>query len=263
MPLLYRVEKLDTLPEAQRALYVPDTIKNTGFILDVPGVVEEATHAEFRNNNRELMRLLGVSDITKAREKLETLKDVDPAEYARVKNELAEIKKKGVPDLETEVTKRTGEMKTDFEKKLEKAGTEKSELQTRLAKILIDDALATAAVSKGVLGTAVEDVKLRGRGTFRVENGELVAYDVDGKTQLYGKDGKPLTIPEWMDKLGSTAGHLFEPNRGGGSHGGGGGNTKYTSANPYSTKTLNRTEQARLEKVNPAQAEALKASAEV
>lgn len=258
MPLRYKVTKLEDVPEAQRALYIP---KGSELFLDVEGVVSEEVHSEFRNNNREFMRIIGASDVATARAKLESLKDIDPAEYARIKTELAEIKRKGVPDLETEVTKRTGEMKTDFEKQLATEKKANGELNGRLSKILIDDALATAAVSKGVLGTAVEDVKLRGRGTFKVEKGHVVAYDADGVTQLYGKDGAPLAIAEWMDKLAATAGHLFEPNRGGGSQGGGGGNQKYTQANPYAAKSLNRTEQARLEATNPAMAATLQAQA--
>lgn len=259
MPVKFKVSKLEEVAEAQRSLYKP-TAENGFYVLDVDGAVDADQLSEFRNNNREMMRLIGSSNITDARAKLERLKDIDPDEYARVKTELDKFKKTGQPDVETLVTQRTTEMKAEHEKTVKKITGENSTLSDRLSKVLIDDALATAAASKGILSTAIEDVKLRGRGVFKIENGEVVALAQDGKTRLYGKNSEGLTVTEWMDKLSETAPHLFEPNKGGGS-GGGGTRQKYTQPNPYSKKTMNRTEQSRLEKANPALATQLQQQA--
>lgn len=259
MPLKYKIEesKLTEVPEAQRSLYV----KRDGFLfLDVDGAVDSDVHSEFRNNNRDILRLLGVSDVATAKTRLEQLKDIDPATHAELVKKVKDYEAGKAPKIEELLSERTESMKKDYEKNTLAKDGEIKGLRTKLEKHLIDDALATAAAQKGVTPAAIEDVKLRGRSIFRLDGEEVVAVDTMGK-QMYGKDGKPLSILEWMDRLATEAKHLFEPNKGGGA-GGNKGTASYDKPNPYSRKTMNLTEQAKLERDNPTLAKQLQTLAQ-
>lgn len=259
MPLKYKIEeaKITEVPEAQRSLYV----KRDGFMwLDVEGVVDSDVHSEFRNNNRDVMRILGVSDMKAAKDRLEALKDIDPAAHAELKKKIKDYEDGKAPKIDELLTERTKVMVADHGKILKQKDDALLAAVTKLQKLMIDDALTTAATSKGVLPNAIEDIKLRGRTIFRLDGDDVIAMDSMGKP-MYGKDSKPLTIVEWMDRMATEAAHLFGENKGGGS-GGGRNNVSYDKPNPYSRKTINLTEQARLERENATLAKQLQATAE-
>jgi len=55
---------------------------------------------------------------------------------------------------------------------------------------------------------------------FKLVNGVPRAFESDGTTVRYGKDGvTPMTLEEWVDAQTSDAPHLFESNAGGGAAG--------------------------------------------
>jgi hypothetical protein len=260
MPLKYKVEesKFTTdVPEAQRTLYV----KRDGLMfLDVDGAVDSDVHSEFRNNNRDVFRLLGVATIADAKTKLEAIKDIDPVAYGDLKKKVKDYEDGKNPKIDELVTERTKVMVADHTKVLGQRDDTIKGQAAKLQKLMIDDALTVAATAKGVLPSAIEDVKLRGRTIFRLEGDDVIAVDTMGKP-MYGKDSKPLSIPEWMERLATEATHLFGENKGGGS-GGGQRHPSYDKANPYSKATHNMTEQARLERDNPTLAKQLQASAQ-
>lgn len=259
MPLKYKIEesKLTEVPEAQRSLYV----KRDGMLyLDVDGAVDSDVHSEFRNNNRDVLRLLGVASITDAKTKLEAIKDIDPQAYGDLKKKVKEYEDGKNPKIDELLGERTKVMVADHTKVLGQRDETIKSQGAKLQKLMIDDALTVAATAKGVLPSAIEDVKLRGRTIFRLEGDDVIAVDTMGKP-MYGKDSKPLSIPEWMDRLATEATHLFGENKGGGS-GSGNRNPSYDKANPYSKATSNLTEQARLERDNPALAKQLQATAQ-
>lgn len=263
MPIKYKVPKADsaTIPAAILPFYV----ERDGFMfIDAEGAVETETLVEFRDNNRELMRLVGAKTIAEAKTKLERLAKIDPDEVERIRTELDQFVSGKAPKLDELVTARTETMKKDFEKKVKDAGEALTALQARLSKVLIDDNLTTVAATKGVLPGAIEDIRLRGNRVFKLENDEVHAYGPDGKSLLYGKDSKPLTIAEWMDQQATAAPHLFSPNKGGGGNGGGGNNAGgFNGPNPFSKKTHNLTKQAEIIQKDPELAKRLQASAEL
>lgn len=262
MPVKYKLKKEHSTDIPKELL--PFYVERDGYmILDADGAVEAESVTEYRDNNRELMRLLGsgVKNMADAKAKLERLAKIDPDEYERIKTELQTFVDGKAPKLEDMLTARTEAMKKESAKQLAEEKAKSEALAARLSKVLIDDALATAAARKGVLASAIEDVKLRGRNVFRLEHDEVTAYGVDNKPR-YGKDTKPLSIDEWMDELATQATHLFNPNKGSGSGGGGGNNGGYNKPNPFSKKTRNLTEQGRLMTENPELAERLRAQAE-
>ena len=98
---------------------------------------------------------------------------------------------------------------------------------------------------------------------FKLVNGAPRAFEADGTTVRYGKDGvTPMTLEEWVDAQVSDAPHLFESNAGGGAAGnasGGSGNRPVK--NPFRKETWNLTEQMKLQKSDPGLAARLKAAA--
>lgn len=251
MPALkFKIKKTDLaeIPEALRGHY---TEQGDDAILQVEGAVDATVHREFRDSNIRMVKLLGVKNGAEAEARIALLKDFDPDAITAEREELATFRAGKAPKLEEMVTARTEAMKKDLEKKLKEATDANKALQDRLAKVLIDDALATAAAAKGVLPAALNDVKLRGRTVFRLEGEDVLAYGEDGRP-LYGKDSQPMKMAEWMDLLASQAAHLFSPNQGGGGAGGGAGNMGgYNFPNPWSAKTRNLTRQAQIQRENP------------
>jgi len=95
-------------------------------------------------------------------------------------------------------------------------------------------------------------------------NGVPNAFEADGKSVRYGKDGlTPMTLEEWVDVQVSEAPHLFESNAGGGAAGNGSGGVgnKAPVKNPFRKDTWNLTEQMKLQKTDPQLATRLKAAA--
>ncbi|NAW35005.1 NAD(P)-dependent oxidoreductase [Halomonas alimentaria] len=122
------------------------------------------------------------------------------------------------------VNRRTKAMREEFESKLEQAQTQASALRDRA----LSDEIRREAAQAGVLPSAVDDILLRARSQFTVdEAGQLAARD-----GVLGKDGEPLGTGEWLNALKEQAPHLFPQPKGSGapgSNGGGGAPTQWTS----------------------------------
>jgi hypothetical protein len=105
--------------------------------------------------------------------------------------------------------------------------TSKTALETakaQLGVLLIDNVIKSAAIKQGVIPEAVDDVVLRAKGVYAIdEKGVPVPKGSDGKV-IYGKDGTaPMSVEEWLASLKTTAKHLFQGARGSGAGGGDGG----------------------------------------
>ena len=102
--------------------------------------------------------------------------------------------------------------------------SERDALNARLTSIQIDQAVVTEATKRGLRPTAIPDITARARSTFKLVNGVPQAFEADGQTVRFGKDGvTPMTLEEWVDAQVSDAPHLFESNAGGGAAGNGSG----------------------------------------
>ena len=87
MPIKYKLKKEHSADIPKELL--PFYVERDGFmILDADGAVESETLAEFRDNNREFMRLLGAKNPADAKTKLERLKDIDPDAVTTLKEQL-------------------------------------------------------------------------------------------------------------------------------------------------------------------------------
>ncbi|WP_016256801.1 hypothetical protein [Yersinia pestis] len=104
--------------------------------------------------------------------------------------------------------KRTERLRADVDKKL-KVANERAEKAENFSKKFSDRVLGDAIRSAALPGAA-DDIILRAKGVFTLnDEGEAVAVDKDGSA-LLGKDGKtPLTPHEWAESLKDVAPHLW------------------------------------------------------
>lgn len=119
------------------------------------------------------------------------------------------------------INKRTERLRHDVEKKLqsEKRRAEKAEeFANKFRSRVLGDEIRAAASQSGALASAQEDLILRAKGTFKInDEGQAVAVDEENNP-IMGKDGRtPLTPAEWIDSLKESAPHLFPSASGTGS----------------------------------------------
>ena len=235
MALKYKFKTKDEIPAEHLSLYAE---REGAWVLDVDGAVEKTKLDEFRTTNVSLLKER--DDLKKRYE------GIDPDEVRK----LVENRIKGV--------------KADLEKQITALTTERDTMTARLTSIQIDQGVLTVATKRGLRPTAIPDITARARSIFRLVNGVPTAFEPDGKSVRYGKDGlTPMTLEEWVDAQVSEAPHLFESNAGGGAAGNGSGGVgnKTPVKNPFARATWNLTEQMKLEKIDPNLAARMKASA--
>jgi hypothetical protein len=210
MALKFKIAKLEDAPEAVRSLYKAE---GSEFVLDAEGVVDKSKLDEFRNNNIALSQ------------RLDKLKDIDPAKYNELMDLDRKVKEKQLidkGDIEGLVEMRVREMKTTHETALNDLTTKLTSSNRTLETLMVDNVVRDRAIKSGVLPSAVDDVVLRAKTVYVFENNAPVPKDRDGKV-MYGKDGtSPMPIDEWIGGLRKSAPHLFQGSTGTGAGGGGG-----------------------------------------
>jgi hypothetical protein len=259
MALKYKFKSKDEVPPEHQSLY---TERDGTWVLDVEGAVEKAKLDEFRNTNIAL---------TKERDELKQCFDgIDPDEARALLSDRAKLEqeqqlKSG--EIDKVIESRIRGIKADLEKQVGTLTSERDALNARLTAIQIDQGVTTVATKRGLRSTALTDITSRARTVFKLVNGTPSAFEQDGKTVRYGRDGlTPMTLEEWVDTQVSEAPHLFESNAGGGaagnaSGGGAGARPQGLKKNPFKKETWNLTEQMRLLKSDPQLAARLKAAA--
>lgn len=216
MPLKNKVDDVATIPEALRSFYEEGADKK--FYLQVDGLVPSTKLDEFRDNNIKLLK------------DLEKFKDIDPAEYAKLKNRSDDDFKKAVTaattqlateQIDTAVSTRTKKMAEEHAAALQGLTTKLSSSEQLLSVAMIDNAVRAAAATSGAHETALDDIVLRARTTFKLDDMKVIAFDQKG-AKIYDKDGQsPLSVESWLKDLKKTAYHLFKGMEGGGAGGSG------------------------------------------
>ncbi|MEI6075340.1 MAG: hypothetical protein WCS94_07195 [Verrucomicrobiota bacterium] len=254
MALKYKYTGKDQIPAEHAALYVE---RDGAFFLDAEGVTDKTKADELRNNNIELRKQLEESLRTATEERQKIQAEKERLELIAQGHKPEEIDKI--------VTERLKGLKADWDKQFAAVTGERDSLTTRLTAIQIDQGIITAATKRGLRPTAIPDITSRARLVFKLVNGAPQAFEADGKTVRYGRDGiTPMTLEEWVDAQVSDAPHLFESNAGGGAAGnpaGGGTGSQRSVKNPFRKDTWNLTEQMKLQKTDPTLAARLKAAA--
>ena len=254
MPLKYKYTTKQDIPAEQQPLYVE---RDGAFYLDAEGVVDKSKADEMRNHNIELRKQLEESTRT-ATEQLQRV---------QTEKERLELIAQGhkPEEIDKLVTDRLKGLKADWDKQQNAVVTERDALLGRLSAIQIDQGIITVATKRGLRPTAIPDITARARTVFKLVNGGPQAFEADGKTVRYGKDGiTPMTLEEWVDAQVSDAPHLFEANAGGGASSNGAGGAAASARvikNPFRRDSWNLTEQMKLQKTDPALAARLKAAA--
>lgn len=212
----------EKLPDVLKAEYKEVDGK---FTLDVEGLedntaLKKALEQERENRRKAEGKATTAAQLTKKYEDL----GLSPEEITTLKATLdqdEETKLLAKKDIEGLVAKRTEAMKKDFDKKVETANaerdSEKAKRVSGLAKVLQNSVRSAVAGIKDVHQTAGNDIWLNARDIFRVnDENEAVAYEADGTTVRFGKDGKtPLTIGEWLDGSREEKPHWFLATAGG------------------------------------------------
>lgn len=205
--LKYTVDSLEGIPEQFVPLY--EKVDESTFRLNVDGAAPREKLDEFRNNNIDLLK------------KLESFKGVDVKEYQRLSELAKKIDEKQLIDagkVDEVVTARVSSMKAEHDGVVNEMGSKLEQANRQLESLLIDSAVRVKALESGVLPTAVDDIMLRAKLTFKIIDGQAVPH-ADGKP-VYGKDGvNPMSVEEWISGLSKTAPHLFGSTQGGGASG--------------------------------------------
>ena len=216
MTLKFKYGKREEIPAEQAALYIE---RDGAFYADVEGVTEKTKADEMRTHNIELRKQI---EALTAR-----FDGIDPEEVGRLateKRQLEEEKQLKAGELDKVVENRIKGLKADWDKQVTTLTSERDSLTSRLTAIQIDQGVLTAATKRGLRPTAIPDIRARARIVFKLVNGAPRAFEGDGQTVRYGKDGvTPMTLEEWVDAQVADAPHLFESNAGGGAAGNGAG----------------------------------------
>jgi hypothetical protein len=257
MALKYKYSKREEIPAEQVGLYVE---REGAFYLDAEGATDKAKADELRNHNIELRKQI---EEHKAR-----FDGIDPEEVRKLageKQRLEEERQLKAGELDKVVENRVKGLKADWDKQVTALTGERDALTSRLTAIQIDQGVMTAATKRGLRPTAIPDITSRARTVFKLVNGAPRAFEADGQTVRYGRDGvTPMTLEEWVDQQTTEAPHLFESNAGGGAASnpaGGGTGSQRSVKNPFRKETWNVTEQMKLQKSDPQLAARLQAAA--
>lgn len=229
MALPKKITDLDSIPETARALYRE---LEDGYELDYEKAYEHESKRikGFRDNNINLKK-----QHDKVMKDLERFEGLDPEKYSEAQKELERLRKLeeksakeggDVTELVEQRTKQRVEaVKSEYEKRMEKMASTiedykktneryKSQLDTSLVESKIISSINNVAIPKK---GALDDIRRRAKENWSVDatTGELVSRDI------FDGDGNTITDPEEYAKmLLSSAPHLFEGAKGGGSSGG-------------------------------------------
>jgi len=278
MALKFKFKSKDEIPADHLPLYAE---RDGAWVLDVEGAVDKTKLDEFRTTNAALVkerdelkqRFEGidpeeVKQLKEAHQKAEEDRLLSRSSTSQNGEDEADKERKLQAErerIEKVIEGRVKSIKGDLEKQVNQLTTERDALNTRLAAIQIDQGVITVATKRGLRPTAMADITSRARTVFRLVNGVPTAFDSDGKSVRYGRDGlTPMSIEEWVDGQVAEAPHLFEANSGGGSgnnNSAGGAGRGFGGKNPFKRDTWNLTEQMKIAKSDPQLAARLKAAA--
>lgn len=207
MALKYTIDSTDGLEANIAALY--EQTEDGKFRLDVEGAVPREKLDEFRNKNIDLLK------------QVDKFKGVDITKYTTLLDLEKKVNEKELVDagkVDEVVQSRISTMKTEHEGVVSTMKTQLEASNRQLEGLLIDSAVRVKALESGALPTAVDDVMLRAKMTFRIVDGRAVPHD--GDKPIYGKNGvDPMSVEEWIGNLAKNAPHLFGATQGGGSQG--------------------------------------------
>ena len=228
------VDKLDAVPEAQRAWYDPGTEANAGkFILNHSKVEFEDTGAikSALQKERDAVKAEKAARKAEREELLKTYEGIDPVKTRALlakfdgEDEAALIAAGKIDEV---ITRRMDKHTKAQQKLIDEAKERESgalEVASTFMERVLDNHIRAAAAKAGLHASAVDDALLRARSIFSLnDDGEAVQLD-DSEEVVLGKDGKtPFSPAEWLEAMKETAPHWFPAGASGGGAGGDGKN---------------------------------------
>lgn len=195
---------------------------------DQAALIQKAVDAAVAGLKAKNAELLGKNK--EFSQKLSEFDGIDPTAVRTILSKFASDEEAGLiakGDIDTVLTKRTERLQADYDKKLRAEAERAAKAESKASKLAdrtLAGSLRDAALKTGALPEAMEDIVLRARSLWRLnDEGEPVAVDADGEVIL-GKDGKtPLTPQEWAESLRETAPHLWPKAQGTNAPGSGSG----------------------------------------
>jgi hypothetical protein len=279
LPIPYRVDDLEKVPEAFRGLY---TEKNEGgkisFIAQVEGVSPKDVVDDFRTNNIAL-REQNEALLAESRKWQEIGAEPDVVKASML--QFQELKQKiegkeliAAEGFQKAVETKVGTIKdalggrvSAMEKRALEAEAKAHQAQEELRNFRLDTEIQASAIDVGVRAKAMLDVRGRARlaGWTLDEKGTPILKDGNGIVVL-GTDGYPLSLREWMSgPLYEEAEHVFDTSKGGGAPGSNGGSLNGSSKYPYNPweqgRKPNLTLRSQILSENPALADQMKRQA--
>jgi hypothetical protein len=231
MALKTVLASLDGLPDALKSEYRP-TADGKGFQLqtegDIPGLAEAHTRlAELRQTNIDLLKGLGAESIDAAKARLaalsgldwtrlQELKDIDPAEYRRIKAQVSDLEGKGVrnaADIDQRVRAAIDAALAPVQKTLAEERQARSDAQARADAGLLRQTIGERFVASGGYPEAL-DVILS-KAPFRVVDGKVVAADTAYSAR---NPGALITVEEYIERATKDYHFAFKPSSGGGAN---------------------------------------------
>lgn len=215
------VTSLDGLSDDAKALYVKD---GNGFRLNVEGLVDKAKLDEFRDNNTQLK-----AELDKLKEEASKFKDIDPTKYKELMDKLVgDEEKKLLRDgnIDAVVKMRTDKMIRDFEEQIKAkdaaiTGAKKAEEAARKERdtYIVESELRKAVDTSdmGFQPNIAEVLRYQVMNEFTYRDGKVIRVKPDG-TPMFGKDGNPATITEFLQDLVKDRPYLVKASSGGGAH---------------------------------------------
>lgn len=196
--------------------------------------VEEAVKGLKTKNTELLGEKKTLQEQFKPFETMDVVVVKDALEFHE-KNKDVEFLKDGT--VEELIDKKTSQLRSDHETvvtelsgKLKSAETHGKNYQTLFESKVIDDGLTKEALAQGVRAEALQDVVLRGRSVFSLDEAQLIeARDKEGKLAVT-EDKKVLTPKNWIKGLKETSPHYWPGSTGAGADSGvGGSDSDYTA----------------------------------
>jgi hypothetical protein len=212
MALKYTVSDLNEVGEAVRPFYVKR--EDGSFVLDADGATDKSKLNEFRQTNVDLMK------------KMEAFKDLDPKKYAELMETDRKVREKQLIEagkVDEVIAERVQLMRSQYDREVQTRDEQLKVANRQLETLLIDNAVKSSAVTHGILSTAIDDIVLRAKTAFSIQDGRPVMKNEKGEV-VYGEDGtSPVSIDSWTKQLKNTAPHLFAGFTGSGAPGARGG----------------------------------------
>lgn len=227
--IVLEADKLDAIPEYQRAWYAEDPVTKK-FKLD-PSKVDVEDTGGLRSalqKERAAVAAAKAEADRKLAEALAPFEGIDPKQVKELMAQFAsaeerEAIKNGHIDevIKTRMQKEREALSAEVAASQEERDGALEVASTFMERVL-DNAVFSAAVKAGLQSSAIDDALLRARSIFSLDDdGNAVQFEEDGETVVLGKDGKtPYSPGEWLEEMREKAPHWFPAgNAGGGAPG--------------------------------------------